>query len=75
MLERVVRISNQVVKKFNLDLGEICLNARIWDFGFDVKGYDSFYFECDETMLNFLQSLPISADTPCDRVGKEFKIG
>ena len=77
MLKRVVRISNQVIKKFNLDVVKLMSEdgVVIYDFGFDKKGYESFYFDNDSKMMDFLFSLPIDRNVPSERNEKEFIIG
>jgi len=74
-MKKVVRISKKVVNEFNLNITELMMTAKIYDFGFDKQGFESFYFDNDSSTLNFLKSLSISSSTPANRVGEEFIIG
>ena len=74
-MERVVRISKQVVSKYNLNVTELMLNATIYDFGFDKKGYESFYFSDDNQMLDFMFSVQELRNESAERNNKEFIIG
>ena len=76
MLERVIRISSRLVKKFNLNTTDLMLKATIYDFGFDKKGYESFYFDNDNQFLEFATSLEMLNDVEVKNVGgREILVG